>query len=325
MTTLTKPLVLLRARSGPKVGLGHVVRTSAVAEEIVARDGRAQIVVDDEATAAALRADGFDAHSAVARPPWSAEAAAGAWLDGFVDWTADLRALARRGTATYLVENRTPAREFARFVVQPKLYVDADVWERVHAERILRGAAWIPLRASVRAQALPRERDLDLLVTFGGSDPLRSTERVLALVPRGVRAAVAVGLHMAARRADIERLAARTGAEVLPVNAPLAPWMARARVALTAIGTTLYELFWLRTHALVLANYAADAPVLAARRGPFHPFGIAGELGDRELADALGHALADLRAPAPLVPHLGDGAARLADRLIGREPARLAA
>jgi len=109
--------------------------------------------------------------------------------------------------------------------------------------------------------------------------------------------------------------------------------MARARVALTALGTTLFELAYLRTPAVVLANYAAtardpgDEPVLAyyRERKLFHPLGLAPELGDVELADRLGQALATLRAPAPLVPHLGDGAARLADRLLAREPARAAA
>ncbi len=320
--------VLFRAQSGAQVGCGHVMRTRAVAEEVLRLGATALVVVDDEASAEGLRAAGFEACTLARRPGWALERAAGAWIDGFrSDWSADLRHLARRGTPSYLVENRSVARESARFVVQPKLYVDPDPWERVHAERVLRGAAWIPLGAALRNQAPAAVRDLELLVTFGGSDPLGSTERVLAALPRGLRVAVSVGAFMTQRRGAIERAAAHLAAEILPPHAPLGPVMARARAAVTALGTTLYELAWLRTPALVLANYAEDRPVLEFYRaqGPFLPLGLARELDDAALAATLAQALARVHAPSAPLADLGPGAERLAERLLGTVPARLAA
>jgi spore coat polysaccharide biosynthesis predicted glycosyltransferase SpsG len=309
--------VLLRAHSGPRAGLGHVVRTLAVAEELRARGGAGRLVVDDPESAAVAARAGFEVVTADASPAWADDACTAAWVDTFTDCSEELRVLARRGTPIFLVENRTPARELATWIVQPKLYVDPDEWETRHAARILRGPEWIPLGREVRAQA-PCERDLDVLVTFGGSDPLESTERVLATLPDGLRVAVAIGAHMHARRPAIARAAGRLEAELLPTQTPLAPWMARARAAVTALGTTLFELAHLRTPALVLANFAADAPVLAfcAAATPFRPLGLAGELDDAALAARLAAALADLRAPAAAVPGLGDGAARLAARLL---------
>ena len=320
--------VLLRAEGGPRIGTGHLMRTRAVAEELRARGARPLLVLDDDERAASLAAAGFEACSVRARPEWALERAAGAWIDGFhSDWSADLRRLARRGTPSYLVENRSVARERASFVVQPKLHDDADAWERVHAARVLHGAAWIPLGRELCAVRPAERRDLDLLVTFGGSDPLGSSERVLAALPRGLCVAVSVGAFMEPRRAALARAAAHLAAEVLPLHAPLGPWMARARLAVTALGTTLYELAYLRTPALILANYAEDVPVLEYYRehGPFRPLGLARDLDAHELARELARARAELRAPGAPIPNLGEGSARLAERLLGNVPVPLAA
>ncbi len=294
------------------------MRTRAVAEEVQHLCGEPLFVVDDELSAEELRAAGFQAVTALERPGWSGESARGAWLDGPVDWSRELRGLAGGGTPSHLVENKRPCRELATCMVQPKLHDDPDGWERRHASRILRGAGWIPLLRAVRSQG-NEVRDLDLLVTFGGSDPLRSTERVLAAVPAGLRVAVSVGAHMGARRGEIERAARHLRAEVLPGNASLAGWMARARVAITALGTTLYELAHLRTPALILANHDDDRPVLDFYRqhGPFHPLGLTRELSDLELSRGLVRGLDDLTGPLPPIPGLGPGAERLARKLLG--------
>ena len=318
--------VLLRAKSGVRVGRGHLARSVAVAEALRELGARPLLVLDGEAEAGELVARGFEAIPVHAEPSWTARPAVAAWLDGFVDWSEELRQLARRGTPGYVVENRTPCREFAHFVVHPNLDERRDAWERVHAERVLAGARWIPLARSVLTQA-PAPRELDLLVTFGGSDPLGSTERVLRALPRGLRVAVSVGTHMEERRAAIAAAARHLDARVLDTGTPLAPWMARAQAALTALGTTLYELAYLGTPAFVLANFAADRPVLEryAALGPFRPLGLAPELSDAELAHVLARALA---APLPTgarLPGLGDGARALAEHLLAHGPAAVAA
>jgi len=323
-----EPLVLLRAKSGPSVGLGHLMRTRAVAEEVRAQGGAALCIVDDEPSAARLRHDGFEAYGVLARPYWPDARASGAWLDGFVDWTAELRELARRGTPSFLVENRTAARKWCRYLVQPSLHHQADAWERAHAERVLSGPRWIPLAPALLALAQPLERDVDVLVSFGGSDPLHSTERVLAALEPGLAVVVSAGAYMDERRAEIESLARSRGARVLAAGESLWPWMARARVALTALGTTLYELAYLLTPALILANYEHDAAALGYYRehGPHRPLGFARELGDAALAARLRAELPPAMATRPAaIAGLGQGASALAERLLGRQRASLAA
>lgn len=321
---MSAPRVLLRVKSGARIGRGHLVRSLALAEALTERGARPLFVLDDAPEARALAARGFEAQALGERADWARERATAAWLDGFVDWSEDLRRLARAGVTTFVVENRTPCREFASFVVHPNLDERRDAWERVHAARVLAGPRWIPLVRSVRAQPAVA-RDLELLVTFGGSDPLHSTERVLAALPAGMRVAVSVGDHMAERRASIARAAAHLAVELLPTGAPLAPTMARARAAVTALGTTLYELAYLGTPAMILANFVADGPVLA-RYGTlpcFRALGLAQEFDGRALAERLARVGSTLPAAGTRLPGLGDGAQALAERLL--QPAGVAA
>lgn len=314
--------VVLRAASGARVGAGHVRRSRAVACALRTLGAEPLLVVDDAESARALRAEGFDALLPCEDPAWAARPADAAWVDGFGDFAPELMRLRRAGARTILVENRTHARHFADLVLYPALHWRPDAWDREHAASVLGGAPWIPLAPELGATRAD-ERDVDLLVTFGGSDPKRLTERVLALLdPASVHApVVSVGWHMAERLAAIRAAAARfAGARVLEPGSPLGPWMARARAALTALGTTLYELAFLRTPAGILANHTSDREALEHYRehGPHRPLGIASELDDATLAGAL-RAL-PRAAPAPAVAGLGGGAARLALVLLGRAP-----
>jgi spore coat polysaccharide biosynthesis predicted glycosyltransferase SpsG len=315
--------VCLRAASGARIGLGHAMRTRAVAREIVALGGRPLAIVDDALTARLVAGGGVEAAVEAERPEWASEPATAVWLDGYRDWSDALRTLERATGPRVVVENRTAARELCDRVVYPSLHHRDDAWDRAHAAAVLSGARWIPLAREVREAGPREERDVDLLIAFGGSDPARLTERALALLAgTHARVAVVVGPHASARRPAIERLAsALPRGEVVPAAAPLAAWMARSRVALTALGTSLYELAWLRVPALVLANYASDRAALAhyAADGPHRPLGVAGELDDDELRRALARGVEELatRRPAP-VEGLGEGAQHLARLLLAR-------
>jgi spore coat polysaccharide biosynthesis predicted glycosyltransferase SpsG len=314
--------IVLRAASGAEVGSGHVRRTRAVAQALSELGGPTDpaplVVVDDEASAERLRAEGFDAISAWQEPGWARGKIVAAWLDGFRDWSPALIDLA--GARTLLVENRT-ARGLATAVLQPSLHWRPDAWETAQPHRVLAGARWIPLSREILALApRPRaERDVDLLVTFGGSDPRGLTERVLvALEGSDERLIVAVGEHMRARRGGIEELCEKLpNAQVLHDAADLGPVMRRCRAAVTALGTTLYELAYLRVPAWIIANYEADRAALEHydRQGPHTPLGVEGDLSER----ALGTLLEGPPKVKEWPEGLGEGARRIAEWLL-REP-----
>ena len=307
---------MLRAASGPEAGAGHARRARAVAQALEAGGARALLVVDDERTAADLRAEGFDALAEDAEPRWAGSAARAYLLDGPRAWTAELAALS--GERTLLVEPRG-GRALASAVLQPALHWVPDAWERAHHDRVFGGAAWIPLAREVALQTpLARaERDVDLLVTFGASDPRHLTEEVLqALAGAEQRVAVTLGAHMGARRAALADLAAALpNAQLLAGVRDLAPWMRRSRAAVTGVGTELYDLAHLRVPAWILAHREGDRAALDwyGRNGPHAPLGLAGELS--------GGALAALLEGPPRVQawpaDLGAGAARIAGWLCG--------
>jgi spore coat polysaccharide biosynthesis predicted glycosyltransferase SpsG len=318
--------IVLRAASGTEVGLGHVRRTRAVAQALAdladsaeepagaGEDGVPRLVVDDEVTAEQLRDEGFDAVSAWAEPGWARGPIVAAWLDGFRDWSPALIDLA--GARTLLVENRT-GRGLATAVVQASLHWRADAWETAQPKRVLGGAGWIPLAREITALTpRPRaERDVDLLVTFGGSDPEHLTERVVeALAGSDDRLIVTIGAYMEERRERIEELCGELpNAQVLHGSDDLGPVMRRSRAAVTALGTTLYELAYLRVPAWIVANYEEDRAALEhyERNGPHTPLGVAGDLSER----ALGALLEGPPQVKAWPEGLGGGARRIAEWL----------
>lgn len=306
---------MLRAASGPGVGVGHVRRCRSIAQALVERGANVRFVVDDEATARALGAEGWSATWAAREAFEDAGGPAAEWLDGFRDWRPTLERILTEGGRAVLAENRL-ARDLADHVVYPALHFVPDAWDAEHADRAHGGAAWVPLSREVRRASRPEERDLDLLITFGGSDPNGLTERVLRLLARDRRAiAVTVGPDMEDRLDAIADLAASLpDAELVAGASDLAPWMARSRSAVTAVATTLYELAWLEVPARILANYPEDRAALDwyAAHGPHTPVGVAPDLDDAALHAALTAPL----PPATRPPGLGDGAARIADLLV---------
>jgi spore coat polysaccharide biosynthesis predicted glycosyltransferase SpsG len=318
---------LLRAASGPRIGSGHFARTRAVAQALRELEAPCRLVVEETATLERLLAEGFDAVSTSEDPAWTRREAHAVWLDGNRPWREELEILEGRDAPILLVENRKADRDLAWRVLYPCLHHEPDAWDVLHAQRVLAGAPWIPFARELSGASQAGERDIDLLVTFGGSDPFHSTERVLPLLPEPLlssgRVLVVIGPYMTPRCGDIEAAAANLpGVELLVGVEDLTPWIARSRVALSAVGTSLYEFALLGVPALVLANYTNDLAALDVyrRRGPHLPLGLQTELDDAELHARLRERyVAASTARRPSVEGLGDGARRIARLLIAAE------
>ncbi len=298
--------------------MGHVMRSRAVALELRRVGARPLLVVDDRTSCEMLAGDGLEAVIEAQHPDWWRAASGKVWIDGFEDRSPLLERLEQRDVRALLVENRTPARERAQALVYPALHFEPDDWDRAHADRVRSGAGWIPLGPEVLSQRPPEHRDVAWFVSFGGSDPRRLTERALEALPADAGpVVVTVGRHMEVRREAIEAQTRRfPRSRVLTPGESPYPWMARSQRALTALGTTLYELAFLGVPAGILANYDSDREALAwYERDGFHrSLGVARE----GLPIDLG-SLVERQRPAPLRPpvELGLGAGRLARSLLG--------
>jgi spore coat polysaccharide biosynthesis predicted glycosyltransferase SpsG len=117
-------------------------------------------------------------------------------------------------------------------------------------------------------QAEPKPFDArvgDVLITFGGADSEDLTSRTLAAIwpdaaARGIRVHVVTGMGYA-HAADLDALVRRIGSPLLSrANGTkrMSDFMARADVAFSSTGRTLFELATLRVPAIVMACNARE-------------------------------------------------------------------
>lgn len=269
MTTL-----LIRCEASAALGTGHVLRCLALALEWMRHGGRAifAMVEPEAALADRLRAAGTTIEKLPVNPGSTADAAATAtlaqrlearWvvLDGpmfGLDWDT-----AWPGEARLLrIDDNGLARPFrADLLLNQNLgAVAADYPAKTGPCRLLLGPEYALLRPEFLAVADGgARRGSRIVVTLGGSDPACATERVLAALLRPEAQTVetdfiigAANPRQAALTAVIDAHSPRLQSVVAPSDLPAR--FARAPLAVTAGGTTLYELALLHTPMLLLCT-----------------------------------------------------------------------
>jgi UDP-2,4-diacetamido-2,4,6-trideoxy-beta-L-altropyranose hydrolase len=310
----TGPLVL-RADASTAAGTGHVMRCLALAQAWMDAAGGRCLFVQAEGSprlSERIVREGAELATLDAAPGSLDDAArtvalarehGASWIvvDGYHFDGAYQRALREAGLRVLSIDDNAHASHyFADLVLNQNLHADEGLYAaREPYTRLLLGADYLLLRRRfqawngwTRAIAKVARR---VLVTFGGSDPQGRTAEVLeALAHAGVpdlQVKVVVGpAHRPSERLAraVERL---PGVELLSAVEDMAALMAWADVALSAAGSTLWELAFMRLPHLALVcadNQEPAAARLQARgflvwRGP-------------ELADpvAAGRALREL-------------------------------
>lgn len=322
---------------GAAVGLGHVARALALAEEAAARGLRPRFALNDDAAARAfVRERGF-ADVAVAPPTLDEEVRflADAVGDGplITDlrgkdpsfyrrlreagvWTCAVDDMGEAITA-HVVVNGGAAPGFARY---------DELWP---PQRFLVGTAYIPLPPAFAQEpaAADDPARARLLVTFGGSDADDYARRALAALASLEPLDVELALGPAYRHVDEARALAAEGPHRVSVHAPAAdmlPLYRRARLALAAGGITQYELLSCGVPTVSIPHVAREEAECAA----FAEAGAVATFPPAELA-AGGAALEEVRrlwgdarrrrAMAEAGRRLvdGRGAARVLDAIAG--------
>ena len=322
-----------RVEKGPSVGLGHVMRCTALAETLRA-EGAAVTFVDAESTAG-TRADADETCTRIAATA-NAEANANTeptWLvvDGY-SFRAEYMQWVRAGLSHVRLAYIDDKREEMPYdlVLRGHLH-----FAPVHARGELAGPAYALLRARIveaahaRAKTAPAQRRA-LLVTLGGADAAGHTERTLdalALVAPGdmdERSIVVCVGRDNPRAASIEaRARALPHHAAVRVGVDLADVLGACELALTAAGTTTLELACAGIAALTWPVADNQVPVaaaaaalgvaraLAANTAAPDAAAVAMEIG-AFLRDTTAHAAMAARGPA-LVD--GRGAERVARAL----------
>lgn len=319
--------LLIRADGGAGLGAGHVMRCLALAQAWQQGGGRACFV--QAATSPALLGRLRDAGCAsvsigvepggaadAAQTIRHAQAAGAAWVVGDsyhfdAAWQRQVRAA---GLRLLLLDDYGHASHYhADLVLNPNLAADAARYARREAHtRLLLGTRYALLRREfvtaprpVRAFSAPARR---VLVTLGGSDPANFTARVVAAVARlpGLETRVVIG-GSNPHRAALEAAVAEHPAMRCEVDAADMPGlMAWADVAITAGGSTLWELAYMGLPALVLTLAENQAPAVRA-------LGAAGVVQPLDAPGEAAALLAALQSDATRRQQMSAAALRLAD------------
>jgi UDP-2,4-diacetamido-2,4,6-trideoxy-beta-L-altropyranose hydrolase len=318
---VTRPLRLVfRCEGGPRIGLGHVMRSIALAQAVRARGARTVFAMSEGPAAALPARHGFRVTPLRSRAPAALAplCARADWvvLDGY-DFGELYPTLHRQGVRVCAVMDQPP-RPPADLVVNPNLSA------RPVRQPALWGARFALVRDEFRrARRVPRAGRLRLLLMFGGSDVAGLTARTLGwlagnrgLPPLEVTAVVG---PLAPGRAAIARAAARCGARLLVAPPDLPAVMASSDLAVTAAGSSVLEMLRLGVvplMATVADNQRGIAPAVE-RAGAGLDLGRAADLEGAALTEALLRAAGKRRSMAAAGRRLvdGEGALRVARAL----------
>lgn len=264
--------LLIRCEATAALGTGHALRCLALAQEWMRREGRVvfAMVEAEPALAARIHAAGGALELLPATPGSAADAMATAtlarqlgvgWvvLDGpmfgaawDVGWAGEVRLLR--------IDDNGLMRPFrAELLLNQNLGAAvSDYPRKAGPGRLLLGPEYALLRPEFFGVARAA-RTGRIVVTLGGTDPACASERVLDALEQPSAQGVAADFIIGAanpRRVELAGLVAahapRLQAVVAPENLP--ERFARAALAVTAGGSTLYELALLRTPMLVLCT-----------------------------------------------------------------------
>lgn len=334
--------LLVRCEATPMLGTGHAMRCLALGQEWMRRGGRAVFAMSEPEPGMAARLErsgvGVVALRSVAGSSADASetsALAQAWgsrwvvLDGpmfgaawDVGWAGEVRLLR--------IDDNGLMRPFrAELLLNQNLGAAvSDYPRKAGPGRLLLGPEYALLRPEFFGVARAA-RTGRIVVTLGGTDPACASERVLDALEQPSAQGVAADFIIGAanpRRVELAGLVAahapRLQAVVAPENLP--ERFARAAMAVTAGGSTLYELALLRTPMLVLCTAENQrrtcerlAAIGAAQYAGWHAEVTPATLA--ELITSLGRDAARREELVERAGCLGDGhgAARVVDAMLG--------
>jgi spore coat polysaccharide biosynthesis predicted glycosyltransferase SpsG len=258
---------------GSSIGMGHVARSINIARALKAAGIPVSFLVNDEVPVAGLLDD-----AGLPYRVWALESPDPEGVTNrvvVIDTKKDVSRLATslkmRGKRLLVVDNLT-ACGVSDCVVIPSLTFDKHEWAETgelpggRLSNLCTGADYIIigenfLRASKLEERGPSVDPLRVLVTMGGSDPNGLTEKIAGALHGMDALEVVVVMGPAFRPSKgFGRFmaSAPAGFSFLSGVRDLAPLMARADMAFTAMGTTAYELAYMGVPSVLIGNYPED-------------------------------------------------------------------
>lgn len=321
--------ILVRCDASTAIGSGHVMRCLTLAEALAGHDVTFACAEIGESLAGRIVAAGHDLlplpgprggpQDLAALLPLLA-AADGVVIDGYAFGADYRRTLRSIGRPVLALDDTADGPLHADLVVNPSPAAPALPYDP--PARLLLGPAYALVAGRILEwRAAPVSAEAPLLLSFGGSDPLGLSLPVARALRRALPDAplrVVLGGAVAEADAVAGELAA-LGAAVERDVADMGPVLRNCRLAVSAAGSTLYELAALG-RPMVLA-VVADNQDAAARRADAEGWAVCVEGRAAMAADRLAERAAALWRDAAGLERLGRAAGQRVDGLGARRVA----
>lgn len=276
MSSKNSPVILVRADASSSIGSGHVMRCLALAKAWQGTGGTVSWILTQTIPVldGRLQNEGIACMRSQLIPgsiPDALQTATearrtnAAWVvvDGYDFVPNFVKALKASGCRVLFIDDDGRFESYEADVVlnqnvsaTPAMYVN-----RGSSTQLLLGSAYVLLRSEFLKKKSRREQPKNadnVLITMGGSDPENLTEKALrALDGLDIRAKVVVGSGNA-RRDALCGLASRVSPQIEIEEDPgdMATLMAWADVAISAAGSTSWELAYMGVPAILIESSA---------------------------------------------------------------------
>ena len=272
MTNSVDPKVVFWTEAGQGIGIGHLCRNLVIAKEFLRFGQQSFFLINDDPVAKhRVSAQGFPFElcklDGKTLPSIIGKAPKIVIFDTKRDITALIRIIKPLGRSIILLDNTTPARLGADVVIYPSALFDNNLNWPGFDGLVYGGAPYVPvdeayLKAKEKCQMLKHQPPYHVLVTMGGSDPRQLTYQVVSSLrllsgPIAVRVVIGPAFTPDSRLFEMEQENDSRLRYIRNQN-NLSSLMADSHIAITAVGTTLYELAAVGVPAIVIANYAED-------------------------------------------------------------------
>ena len=259
--------------AGSGIGMGHLRRSLAIAAGLKKPSKKIFFVVKgDKSAVKILKQNGFRAvlYSklvlSLLRPKMVI-------IDQKDDVSREIGSFKSKGARVCLIDNISRARLRSDIAIYPLSHLkDGMNWQGFKGKKYI-GARYFPLNKEFLRSRSIKHKVFTILVTMGGADPFGLTSRVTkALSSIGSRFRAYIVKGPAFKKQKIEE-----DKRFTIVNDPssIAGLMSRSDIAITAFGTTLYELAYMGVPAVIINNYRQDA----GDAGEFRKLGTSIPLG----------------------------------------------
>jgi spore coat polysaccharide biosynthesis predicted glycosyltransferase SpsG len=281
--------VCIVTEGGKHIGLGHVRRCIVIAHELVQKDIEVIFYVNRELSGTAwIKKEGFQ-YKTTSLPrsrllnttvPHNSLIL----IDTKKQVSGLIRSLKKRGHVIVLLDNISDAMLEADCIIYPTAIYENNMRLEKFKGRIFGGSKYIPISRSfigIRGKTINKHLrpPYQVLITMGGSDPNRLTGKIVSALlksylPLYIRAVIGPAFSTDPLLAAIGK-SHHHNVQFIKGKDDLSAEMAGSHIAITALGTTIFELASLGVPALIIANFRTDDRDMAA----FQRLGIALPVG----------------------------------------------